>query len=306
MAQTVLFQQQWLKCNLIVGRFSLVLTGQLVNNLFPLGVFSLCSPDISHELINMQWGGYGTGERSYYMTVLLSVYGYVKGECTRTRFPALWVGLIKQKQWSTAIHTSISHSAINLQPRCSQYSCLFIGKCWRFQYRSTTVTPFMQVPKEKTNCFVSMDKEKKPLEYSRHCGIFLFFFYRQDPYAYILILSKLPWKSNPPLMSSIKQKKTPDFCWYGLKNWIQYNCFSPTPWALLFGKVCGYKCIVSSLTYFRITEHWLLVKERVTEKYTNNIEFNCEEITWVKKKNWIFFFAVLTYTNVLNMMFYIC
>lgn len=211
MAQTVLFQQQWLKCNLIVGRFSLVLTGQLVNTLFPLGVFSLCSRDISHELINMQWGGYGTGERSYYMTVLLSVYGYVKGECTWTRFPALWVGLIKQKQWSTAIHTSISHSAINPQPRCSPYSCLFIGKCWRFQYRSTTVTPFMQVPKEKTDCFVSMDKEQEPLEYSPHCGIFLFFFCRQDPYAYILILSKLPWKSNPPLMSSIKQKNNPRF-----------------------------------------------------------------------------------------------
>lgn len=127
MAQTVLFQQQWLKCNLIVGRFSLVLTGQLVNNLFPLGVFSLCSPDISHELINMQWGGYGTGERSYYMTVLLSVYGYVKGECTRTRFPALWVGLIKQKQWSTAIHTSISHSAINPQPRCPRTLVCLLG-----------------------------------------------------------------------------------------------------------------------------------------------------------------------------------
>lgn len=176
MAQTVLFQQQWLKCNLIVGRFSLVLTGQLVNNLFPLGVFSLCSPDISHELINMQWGGYGTGERSYYMTVLLSVYGYVKGECTRTRFPALWVGLIKQKQWSTAIHTSISHSAINLQPRCSQYSCLFIGKCWRFQYRSTTVTPFMQVPKEKNQLFCVNGQREKAIRIFSALWNFSFFF----------------------------------------------------------------------------------------------------------------------------------
>lgn len=112
MAQTVLFQQQWLKCNLIVGRFSLLLTGQLVNSLFPLGVFSLCSADISHELINMQWGGYGTGERSYYMTVLLSVYGYVKGECTRTQFPALWVGPNQTEAMIhcyTYIHFSFSH-----------------------------------------------------------------------------------------------------------------------------------------------------------------------------------------------------
>ena len=75
MAQTVLFQQQWLKCNLIVGRFSLLLTGQLVNNLFPLGVFSLCSRDISHELINMQWGGYGTGEQELlYDSVVVCVW----------------------------------------------------------------------------------------------------------------------------------------------------------------------------------------------------------------------------------------